>query len=423
MKNNKSMLARFFSHNITLLVLSFILAFSVWFIINMSSETETNVAISNIPVTIELSETAEDDGLRVFNSEELTASVEVSGNRVTVGSLTTSDIQIVASQTGSIIAPGTYTLPLSAKKNSIKTNYNIVSSVTPSSVTVYVDRLKEEQYTIENRLSVQLSDSNHYASTSLSQSTVNISGPETQVSQISSVAVVDTITAENDDKKTMQESLHFFNEDGKELELPLVSADIESIEVTISVMPVMTVALAVDTVGAPDNCPSITIDPSEIKIAGPSDELDRIGDGIISIGYLDFSKLKAQSHTISYDITLPSGCRVISGETAATVGINLSSYTKGTVNCKISSKIDTKTYSTDFATSTVSVTVYGPEDLIDSISSSEITAVADFSDLLDDVTSTNAVSLSVPLNITLGSKYSECWVYGTYSANVNVSMK
>ena len=281
MKNNeKSILARFFSHNITLLVLSVVLAFSAWFIINMNSETETNVAISNIPVTIELSETAENDGLQIFNGSDLTASVEVSGNRVTVGSLSTSDILIVANQTGSIIAPGTYTLPLSAKKNSMKTNYNIVSSVTPSSVTVFVDRLKEEQYTIENRLSVQLSDSNHYASTSLSQSTVNISGPETQVSQIASVAVVDSITAESSDKWTSQESLHYFSEDGKELELPLVTADIESVEATITVLPVMNVSLAVDTISAPLNCPKISISPAEIKIAGPSDELDRIDDGI-----------------------------------------------------------------------------------------------------------------------------------------------
>ena len=313
MKNNKNVLARFFSHNITLLVLSFILAFSAWFIINASSETDTNVAVTNIPVTIELSETAQEDGLQIFSGNDLTASVEVSGNRVTVGSLSASDIMIVANQTGSIIAPGTYTLPLSAKKNSIKTNYNIVSSVTPSSVTVFVDRLKEEQYTIENRLSVQLADTNHYSSTSLSQSTVNISGPETQVSQIYSVAVTDTITAGTEDKTTVQESLHYYDEVGKELELPLVTADIESVEATISVLPVLNVSLSVETIGAPENCPDIVITPSEVKIAGPQDVLDRIDNQTISIGSLDFSKLKAQNHSFSYDITLPNGCRVISG--------------------------------------------------------------------------------------------------------------
>ena len=423
MENKKSFLSRFFSHNITLLVLSFILAFSAWFIINMSSETETNVAISNIPVTIELSESAEEEGLQVFNGDDLTASVEVSGNRVTVGSLSSSDILIVANQTSSIIAPGTYTLPLSAKKNSMKTNYTIVSSVTPSSATVYVDRLKEEQYPIENRLSVQLSDTNHYANTSISQSTVNISGPETQVSQIYSVAVVDSITVDSSDTKTMQESLHYFDENGKELELPLVTADIESVEATISVLPVMTVSLAVDSINTPENCPKITLKPSEVKIAGPQEELDNIKDGTVSIGLLDFSKLKPQVHSISYDITLPTGCKVISGETTANVTVNLSGYAKGTVNCKVVSKIDTQKYTTEFATKTISVTVYGPEDLVDSLTASDITAVADFTDLLDNVTSTNAVSLSVPLSITLGSQYNECWVYGSYTANVNVSMK
>ena len=228
---------------------------------------------------------------------------------------------------------------------------------------------------------------------------------------------------ESSDKKTMQESLHYFDEDGKELELALVTSDIESVEATISVLPVMSVTLAVDTINAPDNCPKITIKPSQVKIAGPSDVLSAIDDGIVSIGSLDFSKLKAQVHSLSYDITLPSGCKVISGESTASVSVNLSAYTKGTVNCKITSKIDTKNYTTEFATKTLAVTVYGPEDLVDSLSASDVTAVADFTDMLDDVTSTNAVSLSVPLEITLGDDYKECWVYGTYSANVNVSMK
>ena len=423
MNNNKSVLARFFSHNITLLVLSFIIAFTAWFIINMSSETETSVTISDIPVTIELTDDAVDDGLKIFNGQNITASVEVSGNRVTVGSLSTADIQIVANQSSSIIAPGTYTLSLSAKKTGLKTNYSFVSSVTPANITVFVDREKEQEFDLENHISIQLEDNSHYASTSLSQNKITVTGPETQVSQISSVAVSDNITSVTDDSQTLQEKVAYLDEDGKELELPLVVPDVETVEVTVTVLPVANITLDVATSGEPKNCPEITISPDEIKLAGPQNILDGIEDNCMILGNLDFSKLKNESYNLTFDIPVSSGCKVISGESSSKVSIDLSDYSRTTLTCKVTGNIDSSAYTTEFATNNVTITLYGPEELIDEITDSDVTAIANFDDMLDDVTGTNAVSLSVPIDISLASDYQECWVFGSYTANVNVSKK
>ena len=422
-KGKNNILTRFFSHNITLMILSFVLAFVIWFIINASSETDTNVTISNIPITVELSDTAEEDGLQIFNSDVLTASVEVNGNRVTVGSLSPSDILITANQTGSIISPGTYTLPLSVKKSGLKTNFNIVSSVSPSSVTVFVDRFSEAEFSIENRISVQLSDSNHYASTALSQSVVSVSGPETQVSQIASVAVFDSVTADSDESITVQEKIRYYDSDSKELDLPLVTADVESIEVTINVLPVKTVRLAVELDGAPDNCPSVSISPETIKIAGAQSVLDEINNNTVVIGALDFSTLKNEKNKLELDLSLPSGCKAISGVSKASVSVDLSKYKGKTLDVRITEKLDTSKYSADFNIETAAVTVYGPEELIDEIKTSDLSVVADFTDMLSDVNDENAVSLSVPLTVRLANTYSECWIYGTYFAEVNVTMK
>lgn len=420
---NSNILTRFFSHNITLMVLSFILSFTIWFIISASSETDSNVTISNIPVTVELSDTAQQDGLEIFIGDDITASVEVSGNRVTVGSLTASDIQVTAGQTSAIIAPGTYTLPLSAKKTGIKTNYEIVSSVSPSTATVFVDRRKEAEFTIENRLSVQLEDSNHYASTSLSQNTAVLTGPETQMNLIDSVAVVDSINAYSNEAITVQESLKYLDADGNALELPLVKADIQTIEATITVMPVMNVKLAVDLVGQPKNCPEIKIEPHIVKIAGPQTVLSEIRDATLSIGTLDFSKLKNVNKSYPFDISAPTGCKVLSGETSAAVSVNLSGYVKGTVEGRIAVKIDTTKYSVEFNSSTAAIEIYGPESLVSSITPSNVNVVADFSELLDNVTGSKAVSLSVPLTVSFTSGFAECWAYGSYTVTANVSLK
>lgn len=424
--NNQSFLARFFSHNITLLVLAFLLAFVAWFVISMSEESEDTKTITDIPIEIELPDTAVEDGLKLYGVEDQKASVEVKGNRAILGTLTASDIQVTANQSSSMISVGSYTLALSARQNSVKTNYTIIKEkLSPSTITVYVDKEKEKEFNIDNQITVNLDDSNHYASVSLSKSKILVTGPETHVNQIASVAVVDTISPDSQ-TTTVNEDLVFFDENGEKLYLPYVKTDVSTVEVTITVLPISEVSLAVDVVNEPSEYPDIVIDPATVKIAGPQETLDSIKDekdNKVKIGTLDFHNLKNEGNKQKFDITLPKGCKVISGENSATAYIDLNSYYSTTVNAKVTSKLDSSKYTVEFASNNMEVTVNGPEDLINSISSSDISAVADFTGLLDDVKSGNAVSLSVPLTVTLSDDYSTCWIYGTYSVNVNVTKK
>jgi len=424
MKNNNSFLTRLFSHNITLLILAFLLAFSAWLYINGTAETDSSVTVKDIPIELELSDTAVADGLQIFKGKDEKASVDVRGNRVTVGSLSSSDIIVSSNQTGSITSPGYSTVALQAKKASIKSNYDIVS-VSPSSLEIFVDRETEKVLPIDNQITVELDDKNHYANVSLSQNKVSLSGPETQVSMIDSVAVVDAI----DDVKTdasgeRQEKLHYFDEDGNELnDLDMVMSDIDTVNVTITVQPIVSVDLAVNVSNAPDDAPGVTVKPSSVKIAGPQDTLDSIEDNTVIVGGLDYSKLQNVYVNQKYNITLPSGCKVISGETSAVASVDLTSYYPAYLTAKINSKIDTSTYSVEFASNNVDLTIYGPEEKADTITSSDVSVVADFTGLLDDMKDKSSLSLTIPLKITLGSDYSDCWVYGSYTTTVNVSKK
>ena len=425
-KSNKSWLARLFSHDITLLVLAFLLAFVAWFVISMSEESEDTKTITDIPILVELPDTAVEDGLMLYGADDQKASVEVKGNRAILGSLTASDILVSANQSSSMISVGSYTLSLSAKQNSVKTNYTITKEkLSPSTITVYVDKEKEKEFTIDNQITVNLDDSNHYASVALSKSKVIVNGPETHVNQIASVAVIDTITPK-EQTTTVNEDLVFLDENGDKLYLPYVKTDIGTVETTITVLPISEVSLAVDVVNEPSEYPDVVIDPATVKIAGPQEMLDSIkdeDDNKAIIGTLDFHTLKNEGNKQKFDITLPKGCKVISGETSATAYIDLNAYHSTTVNAKVASKLDTSKYTVEFASNNIEVTIDGPEDLIDSVSASDVSAVADFTGLLDSIKSGSSVSLSVPVNVTLSDDYSKCWVYGTYTVNVNVTKK
>ena len=422
-----SFLTRLFSHNIVLLIISFLLAFIAWFIINANSQTETNVTISNIPVSITLSDTAAEKGFQIFNDTEYTASVEVSGNRVTVGSLTPSDILVTANQVSTIDHTGEYVLPLTAKKTGVKTNYTIVSSVSPSSVTVFVDKDKEKDLPIDKSQMKVIIDEGYYSEVSMSYDTVHLEGAASKVDEIETVAIRDTITADGSSPMTLQESLVFLDKDGNAIDLHYVTADLKSVEVTVTSQPKMDVKLTLEILNAPKNAPKVTLTPSQVSVYGPESQIKSFNSGQISIGTLDYKKLTNRNYNIPYTITLPkefSDCHVIEDEDSVVASVDLSSYAKTTLTADIRARVDTSKYTAEIVSAqSVKLTVFGPEDLISEISDDDLTVVADITKLSNQLDSEKTVSISVPLTVSFSSDYSACWTYETEPVTVNVSPK
>ncbi|MBQ8057902.1 MAG: hypothetical protein IJ275_06180, partial [Ruminococcus sp.] len=412
--NKKGFFNRILSNNIALMVLSLLIAFVIWFVINANSQTESNVTISNIPITIDLSQEAIEDGLQVFDGADTTASVEVTGNRITVGSLSASDIQVVALQSNSIIAPGSYTLELSAKKVGVKTNYNFASNVSPSNVTIYVDKYKEKVFDITDDIVYKVEEG-YYANTSLSETSVVVSGPETEILAIDKVVVQGTLDGSDGNIKKGMFDLVYLDKDGNVIDVLMSNSDVKSVDVTLTPLPIQEVSLDVELVNAPKNYPTIGINPRKIKIAAEKAVLETIKNNKVIIGQLDFAELSNKEHVLTYDIVLPNGCKNLSDSTETSVSIDLSGYKskKITVNNFTGVNIDLTKYNVVFNSSGIEITVCGPSELIDAINSGSIIPQVDFTSKLDDIDK-NSVSLELPVTFGFTKDYLNCWVYGDY---------
>lgn len=419
---SKTKFGRFLSNDITLMVLSVIIALCIWFAINAGSEVEGNVPINNIPVTVELSKDALEDGLQVFSKEELTASVEVKGNRLIVGSLTASDIEIVALDANSIVAPGKYELELTAKKTGVRTNYSFASAVSPDTIDVYVDRLKEKSFDIIDEIVYKV-DNNYYNNSSMSETKVTVSGPETEVNAIDKVVVQGELEGRIGSTTSDDFTLIFLDKDGNKINTSLFKLSVNKVEVTMKPIPTKEVLLGIDVINAPKGAPKFTISPNKIKIAAEKDVLDGINNKVV-IGTLDYSQLNNKMHTLSYDITLPNGCKNLSTTTSAEILIDLSDYASKKIQLENfgTDNINRKQYNVLFNSGAFEVTVCGPQDLIDTISEKNIVARVDFEKKLDDVNQ-DSFSLELPFKFSFTPDYKQCWVYGDYSVVVNVTKK
>ena len=151
MKNFRFSFNNLLQNNKFLLIIALLISVSVWLYMSTGSSNDTTVTVGNIPIQIELSDEANNNGLMIFSNSEKTASVTVTGNRAVLGSISEKDITVTAAA-NSIDSSGNYSLSVSAVKTNPGANFQIISTVTPSTVNVIIDYLREASFPIQENV-------------------------------------------------------------------------------------------------------------------------------------------------------------------------------------------------------------------------------------------------------------------------------
>ena len=419
MSKKKFSLNGILKNNKFLFILAVLISFSVWIYMSMGSSNDTSLTISNIPIQIELPDESRDSGLQVFSGGEQTASVTISGNRAILGSITESDITVTAAA-NTISSTGTYQLSVSAAKTNPGQNFQIISTVSPSTVSVFVDYLRESTYQIQENVVYKVADG-YYASTALSSKNVVISGPQTEISRISKVSAVASIDNTLTESDSTEAKIVLYDKNGKEISTNLLTMDLYSVQAMVSVLPEKTVDIKPIFLNKPNglniNDDIIKIEPDSILIAGPQ----KILNDTLSVNLepIDFSTLKNEVKTFpSLGIDIPKDCKNISNSTTADVTLDLSklSSKKFTVD-KFTVEGLLNEYKADVTQKSISVTIIGPKKEIDNLKSNDITGVIDTSD-----SEGTTGSVQMPVSFTIkGTK--SCWAYGSHKANLTITEK
>lgn len=425
-KKKKINTKKLFNNSKFIMMISFVLACIFWVAFASGTDEETSMLVTDIPVTIELPEQAKKDGLKVYRGGDITATVQVSGNRLTVGSISKSDIQIVAQNTSSITTANTYALSLSAKKSGVKTDYEIVS-VSPSIINVTIDKERIQEFTVEDnidisnvKLPVDTSKEiiDYYLSKPvMSNNTVTVIGPEQEVKEISKVQISDTITGEHKANINKKLRIQLLDSGGELIESDLLSVTPENVDITIQVLPEREINIIPTFVNVPDgiNVTKIaSVKPAKITIA--AEEARLLGFDKIDLAPIDFNNLDPTTTQITENIVLPNGFINISNEEHAKVTLNLSDYSSTVVTIEnILPDSVPSGYSAEVSTKTLNISVAGPKDIINEITPDDIKASVDLSGLASDFEG----SQELPVTIDL-SPLNKCWCFSEYTVNVSV---
>lgn len=418
-------ISRLFNNNRFVLLFSVLVSLVLWAVMVSTNTEEHARAITGIPVSVTLSDAAQADGLKVFSQSSKTATAYIKGNSLVVNQVSAADLTADASLASTVTSPGDYTLPLQIKKNnSTLSNFN-VSIINPEQILVSVDRYKEKTFTIQNNISYSKdykSDPSYFIGTpTLSSDTVTVSGAEKRVTQVNKVAydyeVTDTLT----EPKSFTASLILYDANGNKIE---TGDDLQvspaQVDVTIPVLSKQTFSLKAVFTNAPSgialNSGFVTVDPGTVDVAGPPDVLSTMSS--ISLDAIDFSTVSPENNVFSVGVDIPSSCKNLSNLTTATVTLDMSSMAKRSIQVTdIQVKNLAENLQASVSTKSINVTVIGPDSELGMLTSNNLSATIDMSDVSDFTGSTEK-----PAAISL-SGTSRSWVYGSYSATVSVSSK
>ncbi len=404
-----------FSKNYVIFILAVIISIGIWTYMSLNSSNDTTVTISNVPIQMDLSESSRKLGLQIFTDEKQTASVTVTGNRTILGSVTESDLTVTAAAS-SVNSSGNFTLPVSAAKKNLSSNFQITGS-TPSSVSVMVDYYKESTFQIQDKILFGVADG-YYGATSLPYNSITISGPQTEVMKIKQVAAVASVEDNLLETTDVEADIVLYDENGNELSQKLLTMSFRTLTATISVLTEKSVKVEAGYVNKPsglDLTNLVEIHPSGILLAGPDDVMKTLVS--IKTEEIDFSTLSDEAVTFNtLAINIPEKCKNISNNATAQVKIDLSGMTKKTFDVD-TFKVEglSSAYKAEVTSKNISVTVIGPKSEIESLDADKITATIS---VTDPAVKTGSVEMPVTFRFDGASS---CWAYGKYTANLNIS--
>ena len=401
-------------------LLSIFLSFCIWVKLSNSSSEKITKTITNIPIVVNLSDSAKEAGLTIFGLDDIKAEVTVSGNRITLGQLTKDNITVFAQQSAGIInSTGNYTLELSAKKNGRITDYEILEKVSPRLVNVFVDRMQSKSFKIDQSINCK-TDANHViTAAALSETEVTISGPETVVSSISKV------TVEKEIESTLTESVNvkalpliLYDEAGKKVTTNNLSFSTNNIDATVNVFSKKTVNITPVFLNKPKNLSfssnRISLDHSKIEIAANKDILDSINS--IELENLDFSDLNLNNKEFNLHLKIPNG--VINLSNIHFVNLKLNTDGMQEKQLKVNNisfvNVPPDKEAVSFAKS-LTVDVLGPYSELKNIKSENLFAEIDLSQK-ENFKGITELPASIKINTP-----SSCWVYGKYNVMVQVN--
>ncbi len=397
-------------------VLSLVVAFGLWlYVITVVSPGYENTYY-NIPVVIQNESLLTERGLIITQNENPTVNLHLTGNRVDLNKLNSSNITITVdaskiyearrqSLSYAITYPGEITEDAISAQKIPGTIWLQVEELVSKGVDVMVEYPNQvpEGFTCDKENAV------------LSAETVLVTGPKSVVDKIACAKVVVDLTGQT---QTISQDFPYTLCDASGAEVTydeaLVQTDQDVINLTVKIQQLKEIPLVLNIVpggGATEETSDIQMSVQSIWISGSENQLKDITQ--LQLDPINLADLREETNTVVLPIKLPEGVTNESGETEVTVEIKFPELaTKTLTVTKFSAENVPAGMSVTWITKTLQIEIRGPKAQISAITEENITAIVDFA-------GEQAGSVSKNAKFSFGS-YADVGTVGSYNVKANL---
>ena len=400
------------------LLLAVVIALSLWVYVVTTVTPEDSQWIRNIPVTF-----ANEDGLfsdrnlTLTQGRNATVDLKVYGKRQDLLKLSNSNITITA-DLADVLGPGEWQLRYTVEMpETVSDNDISIEARSTYEVDVQVDLLSVKEIPVQAVFQGSVADGYVQDPIELEYDTLEISGPQDQVSQVDHAQVV---LERTNLSKTVSDSLAYtlVDADGNEIASDEIHCSVDKIGVMMTVSLVKDLPLTVQFIdggGATEEHVVSSIEPSTITVKGSAEDLE--GMNSLNIGNIDLSTVPTNTaYTGTFNIVLPDNLTNMTGEETADVTVelkNLKEKTLRVTNLELANV--PSNLKAALGTVSLQIKVRGPSDVMDAVTASSIRAVADLSSI-----GTSTGQFSVPVDVSVDG-FSGVGAMGSYSVLVSIS--
>ena len=344
-----------------------------------------------------------------------TVDVTIQGTRLNIGRLGASDVRAVI-DVSHLTNVGNYTQSYSLTyPDSVDSSEVRVVRSSPSSVSFQVTRMDDKSVPVDVVFTGGVAEGYMLGDIEYEPQTVRVSGPASVLDTIDR-AYAEVALEDMDATRTVDTPYILFDAEGNEISKEGLEFDFDTVSVTIPISKVKTVPIYVTVIegaGATRVNTDIELDVDEITIAGDASIIDAINR--IEVGPVDLTDF-ALTYEDTLDVVLPNEVENISGveEVNVSIEINGLAIREFTVS-DISFSGLPEGYTAELVTHALTVRIRGTQEVLDTLKSGNISAVAD----LSNTTATGTMDTSNVRIIVDGAL--NAGAVGTYRLTFNIS--
>lgn len=400
------------------ILMSVLLAVLFWLYVRAELDPAQTSWFYHVPVEITGSSVLTRQGLTVANLSQSTVDLRIEGPVSVLDSLSRSRKDLSVTLDVSKCTEGENKLVYTPNW---PVNINTESITTidrdPETITVTVEKLYTSSFNVEFQLKGTVADGYQAGTAAINPETVVVSGPAEQVSRVKKVVAV--LETENLDQRFAGDlPLVLLDENGEQITDAEVTLDSPTAYVVLPVVVVKDIPLTVSFLpggGATTDDITYEINPKSLMVSGAESDMESLSE--ISLGSVDLSKVVG-TNTFTFPIDLDASLENVTGSTSATVTVTVNGLDTRSFDVDNIQMVNVPDgYQVTLATQVRTVKVRGKQEDLDNIDASQLSIVADLSDVdFAGLYSVPASKVKVYLNAD-----SSVGVIGDYTVVVNVS--